>query len=698
MTAHGRTSRALTQRPKTGRELHGRRLAVVALLTALAVPLCAAAGAQPTLSVSPDPVNAGGTIVVVGSNHCQTIGNGWVTIDIANNPSKEERENDGRFRTIGRAPYAPGDHTVSSYCNGEPGENFFAAETQFTVKSATLSVQPTTIHRSETLTVTITDPPVCRTFSLFLLDPATQALTEVNATWTGDPDRLTTHAAIPNDMGPGEYTARAVAGVCALAGSGDLPPTLAAEFTVLAGDPFATPTPSLTPGQGTPPAGGAPLPPLSTPGRRGQPTAPSQTGVFPGATETAAPTPTGVPSQPRAALASWLRPPSDPGLQSLRRVVIAFGLAVLLVLLIGFPAQIFESTLEKNYERVVGPIRRARRRWRTPRLPRPIVFAGFVVLAAALYALTDPTFGRDRDQTVLDTVLDAVGFLVAIPLVTLAFEVPVELYSRRGRRQRATFQVLPLALIVAVACALLSFVGHFQPGYVYGLIAGYAALRTRRLSSAESGRAVLVGAATVFSIVLLCWVAWGPIDDALKSSGGIGAGHRILDSVLATTVVVGVQALAFQLLPMTFLDGKALATWSRRSWQIVYAIVLFSLIFVTFWPRTRNEGVDPQVISVVALFIGFGAFSLAFWAYFRYAPDPRAATLGTHPVWIGRASVRPPSGAAPAEADRSNAFAGQSAKLSITRPGESARRPAGRIYLTTDRRRARDGEPSGPSH
>jgi transposase len=586
-----------TQRRMFGTAVRVRRLAAIAILATLiiAAPAAAAAPVEPTLSVSPDPVNSGGAIYVDGTNHCRQ-----VTINIANKPDLHIESVKGSFRVKGNAPRAPGTYAVSSYCEGEPGEEYLVASAQFTVKQAVLSLKPTSVTQSEALAITITSPPACIKRPLYLVSTATQSNPiEVEVTWKGDPDRLlTTHAVIANDMKPGAYLAKV--GCTAFAGAGDRAPPLEAEFTVKAANPSTTPTP--TPGTPTP-----------TQGQAGNTTGPrpsgSPTAVFPSPTGTVAPIPAKASSQPRAALASWLRPPSDPGLHSLRRVVITLALAVLLVLLIGFPAQIFESTLENNYERVVGPLRRIVRRWQAPQLPRSVVFAGFVVLATALYALTDPSFGHDGNQT----VLDAVGFFVAIPLVTLAFEVPVELYSRRGRRHRATFQVLPLALVVAVACALVSYVGHFQPGYVYGLIAGYAALRTRELSAAESGRAVLVGAAVVFSMVLLCWVAWDPIDQALTSSAGGGAGRRVLDSVLATTVVVGVQALAFQLLPMTFLDGKTLVTWNRRSWQIIYAIALFSLMFVTFWPRTRNEGVDPQVISVMALFLAFGAFSLAFW-------------------------------------------------------------------------------------
>ena len=298
-------------------------------------------------------------------------------------------------------------------------------------------------------------------------------------------------------------------------------------------------------------------------------------------------------------------------------------LAVLLMLLIGFPAQLFEATYEENEGRIKaflarlhlrGRISRARGR---SRVPAPIAIAGFALFGALLYGLTDPNFGRDGAQT----LLDAAGFLVALPLVTLAFEVPAERYARRGGRLPAKLRVVPAALVIALACAVVSFLGHFQPGYVYGLIAGYAALSTTRLDRAASGRAVLAGSAGVALVALAAWMVWAPLDAAL-TGGGAETPQRFLDAALASVVIVGAQALAFQLLPLTFLDGHAVNQWSRTGWRVVYALALFALIAVTFHPRTRSDTTDPQVSMMVALFALFGVASLAFWAWFRYRPAP----------------------------------------------------------------------------
>src|SRR4051794_3798709 len=83
-------------------------------------------------------------------------------------------------------------------------------------------------------------------------------------------------------------------------------------------------------------------------------------------------------------------------------------------------------------------------------------------------------------------------------------------------RPHAQPKTPPTALAIAVACATLSVAGHFQPGYIYGLIAGYAVLHTRQVTVPQEARAVLLGTGVIAAVSLLCWILWEPIDTALN--------------------------------------------------------------------------------------------------------------------------------------------------------------------------------------
>jgi hypothetical protein len=290
-------------------------------------------------------------------------------------------------------------------------------------------------------------------------------------------------------------------------------------------------------------------------------------------------------------------------------------LAGALVLLVGFPAEIFNKTLEENYDEIRGWFARLRRGSRR-RLSEGTQLALFAVLGALMLCLIDPSAAFDRKTAAL-----VLGFLVAVPLTMLFFELPTELYYTRKSGLLSTLRVLPVALAVAGVCALASRLAHFQPGYVYGLFAGYAALRDRRLATAQEGRGILFGALCTLALSLLAWADWGMSVSKAAAGPHPGFGLLVLDAALSSIFVLGVEGVLFALIPLRFLHGHRLARWSRATWALVFGMGAFGFAHVLLETKAEDAGVAP-LAGVLALFVGFGAFSLAFWAYFRYRPRP----------------------------------------------------------------------------
>ena len=117
-------------------------------------------------------------------------------------------------------------------------------------------------------------------------------------------------------------------------------------------------------------------------------------------------------------------------------VLKTLGVVVLLIVLVGFPAEIFNRTLEENYAEVRGWFRRPRRpaavtsRFQLPSMGQ---FAVFCVAAALLSTLVDPEIIFRETGWIGKGGLLFVGFLVAIPLTTLVYAVPGEQYAARYR-------------------------------------------------------------------------------------------------------------------------------------------------------------------------------------------------------------------------------------------------------------------------
>jgi hypothetical protein len=299
----------------------------------------------------------------------------------------------------------------------------------------------------------------------------------------------------------------------------------------------------------------------------------------------------------------------------LRTIAAHMALALLLVLLLAFPAELFNKTWEENSDRIRAWFGRDpdRPSW-WEQLPGPLTLGAFAVGAAVLYTLLDPNAGADRPTLAL-----TLGLLVALVAITLAIGVPAAWVLRRLDGSPSALRTYPGAMAVAAFCVALSRLADFQPGYIYGVVAGYAVLRgSRGPDERDEGRSVATGALAVLALSLAAWLLWTPINRSLEGADGIGFGLLLADAILAAIFVAGLEGLTFGLVPLRFLDGAKITAWSRSAWFALHTLTMFGFVHVLLDPRT---GLDPSsdapVFTVVVLFLAFGAASVAFWGYFR---------------------------------------------------------------------------------
>ncbi len=285
-------------------------------------------------------------------------------------------------------------------------------------------------------------------------------------------------------------------------------------------------------------------------------------------------------------------------------------LAALLVFLMPFPSQLFNSTLETHEDEV--------RRWF--RLDRLGAVAGgigafwaswpgvgvFTLLAALLYGFLDPGFGLDAGS-----LATFAGMLLGIVLVTAAFAAPAVLAHRRIG-SAWTLKVVPLSLLIGVACVLLSRLTGFQPGYLYGLLIGLAF--ARELSAADEGRATAVGAVAMLGVALVSWLTLGTLP-ASESFAPV-----LARTALAALMVAGLEGVVFGLLPMRFLPGEPLYAWNRVVWGVLLAIGGFAFFHILINPASGylSDTSRMPLLTVIGLLVGFSLVSVAFWAWFRF--------------------------------------------------------------------------------
>ncbi len=208
----------------------------------------------------------------------------------------------------------------------------------------------------------------------------------------------------------------------------------------------------------------------------------------------------------------------------------------------------------------------------------------------------------------------------------MGFSLPTIIYGRTHGYD-GKYYVLVGSVLVAIICVVLSRSLHFQPGYLYGLIAGFAL--TSELSPKIDGRLVATSAATTLVLSFVAWVAWVPIATA-AAHGRPPSALLVLESALAVVFVGGLVAMTFGLLPLPFLPGRSVLAWSRTGWILLLSLGTFAFVKILLLPN-RGFVARSRMFDLVPVFLTFGCFALIsvfFMAYCKLRPEKAARFRG----------------------------------------------------------------------
>ena len=321
----------------------------------------------------------------------------------------------------------------------------------------------------------------------------------------------------------------------------------------------------------------------------------SSSRTFFGYVAATAPTTTGGVSL--SSIATSLMSPAQ-AIRPIGSFAVSGALAALAVVFLTFPADLFNHTLAENYAAIEawwnrrlgrGKHRNAAETWRALTV---VVIAG-----AGLQGLLDPAFGHGwSTATTYSALLLAAVFAIAVrAAVTAGFH-----RARHGSAPAYPI-ALPLGLAVAGLCVLVSRLAHFEPGYLYGVVAAVAV--RRKLPVAEDGQLVAVSSFAALGLGIGAWFAIVPIS------------HRatvpfvLLHNLLASLFTVGLVTCVLGLVPLSFLPGAKLRAWNPKVWLATFAMCLLGLFQVLLRPHAGHQSKTPTVTSIV-LFAVFGAASV----------------------------------------------------------------------------------------
>lgn len=324
-------------------------------------------------------------------------------------------------------------------------------------------------------------------------------------------------------------------------------------------------------------------------------------------------------------------------------VVVGVALACGSVPLVAFPSKLFNSTLRDNYAEVRG--------WfglgATPSAmflgAHPVwAFAGFLLAGGLLDGFLSPDFGAN-----LSTLAVVLAMTASLVVITFSFRLPHLLYVRARMGEWGRLQVLPGALIVALACVGVSRLAHFEPGYLFGLVAGFTF--SRQLATDTTGRLTLMASICLLGVGLLAWVARTPV--AVAAARPDAGFWPIAGEACLVAIFVGaLESVLFCLVPLRFLEGAKLTAWNRGAWAAIFAVAAFAFVEILLQPASgflARSSSPRQALVALALFVGFGLFSIGFWAYFRFRPAvgrgrrPPAFRRPSPPARQGRRSRSP---------------------------------------------------------
>ncbi len=298
--------------------------------------------------------------------------------------------------------------------------------------------------------------------------------------------------------------------------------------------------------------------------------------------------------------------------QLLSTAAIALGA----IILIGFPFELFNSTIEENYDEIRGWLGMGPRKV-------PVVttrshylsFFGLTALSAITCGFLSPDFGLNRTSVVL-----FVGIFIALIVMAVLFSVPADIGIRRQFGEWGKLNFLPATVLVSVVLVLLSRVLHFQPGYFYGALAGLAF----RSALSEKVQGKMTAANWLFSLAIsvAAFFLRAPVS-AHAAEPGSSIWWIGLEICLAMIFLWGVEGLAVAMLPMKFLDGRKVFRWNKAAWAALFFLGIFATVQVLLRPGSGYVGETSGEVSigVMSLFALFGASSVGLWAYFRFRPE-----------------------------------------------------------------------------
>lgn len=311
----------------------------------------------------------------------------------------------------------------------------------------------------------------------------------------------------------------------------------------------------------------------------------------------------------------------EQALPSPTQAAVIGGSAVMLTLIMGYPGSLLGSVVSGRWDQFSKAARKRFRARAQPaegaepsnsapsrrgRFSQPswFIWIGFVA-SAVISGFIDPNFGVNwmSLRVILSALLGFAVFNLAVWMLTR------KIIHRLEPNARGYIKFRWGSLVVVIAAVLIARLLEFNPGVIFGLVAGLAFGVALALS--RSAIVVVLGSAFGLIAAAVGWIGY-----SVLSPIAIGSDNVVLvffSEFLAGLTIKGVSSLPLALLPLGSLGGATVLKWKKWVWAIAYAVGVAAFTVVLLGVPQSFREIPGDFARWISLFIVFGVLAVAIW-------------------------------------------------------------------------------------
>jgi len=287
---------------------------------------------------------------------------------------------------------------------------------------------------------------------------------------------------------------------------------------------------------------------------------------------------------------------------------LAVGLALVILLLVALPTEVLNATIESNTGRfggVFAAIQSAVDRateWFIAATRTPLIATAILLLTTStIFGFVDPGFGIDL--TSLRLVL---SLTLALFVVTYVASVVTGRIVQKRWSLAWSIGMQPTALVFAVVGVIVARLLDFSPGFLVGLIIGLEL--AHEATDRQRVRTSIVKYGVIVAFALTAWIGYS-VWIAVQGTGVANFADGLVQDALVAVTSEGLTAAMVAILPLGFLDGRAIFQHNKKLWAITFVLVATAFALLVLPSAVAGQEIG-DVASWVAVLIGFAALTL----------------------------------------------------------------------------------------